>query len=369
MGSQGVRTTTSSLDFGSAMAGEVLDVAYDQYGTRACVMTEHEIGVFDNRSSDEWNLVARWSATEAGRQGVGQRGEGGEGGKRSYHGGVLTKVAWAHAEFGQVIASASSDGFACVWAEVAHHHQQEEGGEEEGSKLGGGGGSQWNLAASFKCSRTRCLDMKFSPPQYGLRVGLSFEDGHLKLYRCEDTVNATDWQLVQDVLVGSFSSPASGGEENSGPQGGLESCNAFCWRPFSQDMPEMLLVGTSRQASIWSFESSLGRWNKIVKLPCEAGRVSDVSWASACGKTSELVAYSSGSTVYVTQLKDNLDRLDVNTVAKCEHGDGGAEVFQVEWNKLGTTLATSSSDGRVRLWRPDLMDEWHEMTRIVGTSS
>ena len=39
---------------------------------------------------------------------------------------------------------------------------------------------------------------------------------------------------------------------------------------------------------------------------------------------------------------------------------------QVEWNRLGTTLATSGDDGVVRLWRPDLTDEWHEMAAIVG---
>ena len=89
-----------------------------------------------------------------------------------------------------------------------------------------------------------------------------------------------------------------------------------------------------------------------------------MSWASSCGKTSEVVAYAIGSDVYITQLKDNLDRLDVNNVAKCEH-TLGTKVVQVEWNRLGTTLATSSSDGKVRMWRPDLTDEWHEMTRVT----
>ena len=54
------------------------------------------------------------------------------------------------------------------------------------------------------------------------------------------------------------------------------------------------------------------------------------------------------------------------TTARVRGTDGGGRVAQVEWNRLGTTLATSGDDGVVRLWRPDLTDEWHEMAAIVG---
>ena len=133
-------------------------------------------------------------------------------------------------------------------------------------------------------------------------------------------------------------------------------------------MPEMLLLGTRKEASIWSFETALGRWNKVAALPLpDTGKgpkgVTDVSWSSSTGRTSELLAFAAGQDVYIIQVKDNLDQLGVTTVAKLECG---AAVHQIEWNKLGTTLATSASDGTVKLWRPDLTEEWHEMTRILG---
>ena len=334
MASQGVRTTSSCFD--AEGLGEIIDVAYDHYGIRAAVCSSERVAIFDKdpaMNSDSWHLCCSWSAVSNDEE-------------KGLHQNYLLRVCWADVEFGQVVASASTDGVCCVWTEAA------KGPKVSGSKAPSVAAttqpSQWTLASSFKASRTPCIDIGFAPPQYGLRLGLCFEDGFIKLFNADNAFNLSDWQLVQEFQLG----------------GSNEVCNRFCWRPFSQNMPEMILVGSSKEATIWSFQNNLGRWQRVVKLAGE-GEVSDVSWASACGKTSELIAYASGTTAFIVQLKDTLDQLDVSVVAQCQHH---SPVFQLEWNRLGTTLATSASDGKVSLWRPDLTDEWHEMASITGTS-
>jgi nucleoporin SEH1 len=346
MASQGVRTTESLFE--AEGLEEVVEVAYDHYGVRAAVCSRETIAVFDKdpaQNSDSWHLHCSWRAVSNDTS-------------KGMHQGYLRKLSWTHAEFGQVIASASSDGFCCIWTEEGKGQKVMKEGEDDGNAKGGS--KVWKLASSFKASRTPCIDLGFAPPQYGLRLGLCFEDGYIKLFNADDIFHLSGWQLVQEFQLGL-------GSSSNNNNSSLELCNCFCWRPFSQSMPEMLLIGSSKEATIWSFESNLGRWQQLMKLPSssslEEEEVRDVSWASACGKTSELIAYASGKTVFIVQLKDTLDQLDMNVVAECRHN---CSVHQIEWNRLGTTLATSSGDGHVRMWRPDLTDEWHEMAKITS---
>lgn len=274
------------------------------------------------RNSDKWRVNSSWTAFSRD-------------GNKQIHEGPVCKVCWAHPEYGQVFASGSLDGMCCIWTEEADK-QTEVGKEANGEKL------KWQLSASFKVSRTAILDLKFSPPQHGLRLAISTEDGYIRLYNAEDIFHCSDWQLTQE-----FQLDAS------------EKCQSICWRPFSANMPQMLLLGSSKSASIWCFEEALGRW-KTVSILCTNTSVADVDWANTCGKTYELVAYASGKDVYIVELKDNLEQLDVNIAAHCSHDH---EVVQVEWNKFGTTLATSAN-GSIQLWRSDLVGEWHEMAQM-----
>ena len=84
------------------------------------------------------------------------------------------------------------------------------------------------------------------------------------------------------------------------------SCPCFCWRPYSQDVPEMLLVGCRSSCSVWSFDGHLGRWTRVADLAEHDGGdvVEDVDWASPCGKTAELVAFARGAAAFVVQLRE-----------------------------------------------------------------
>lgn len=45
------------------------------------------------------------------------------------------------------------------------------------------------------------------------------------------------------------------------------------------------------------------------------------------------------------------------------------QVWQMEWDMSGMTLATTGSDGMVRLWQSNLNGEWHEQAMLEPVPS
>lgn len=66
------------------------------------------------------------------------------------HSGSIWKVAWAHPEFGQLIASCSFDRTVCIWEEEEDH--------------------KWTKRATLVDSRDSVLDIKFAPRHLGLKL-------------------------------------------------------------------------------------------------------------------------------------------------------------------------------------------------------
>ena len=127
---------TSSPSFPSDHADFIHDLAYDYYGRRlASCSSDQKIKIFDRVSPF---LVSSSSHTTAstiipGPVGIsGNTIEAGEitkktnemagmwkcTGELKAHSGMINKVAWGHPEFGQVIASCSTDRFVNLYAEI-----------------------------------------------------------------------------------------------------------------------------------------------------------------------------------------------------------------------------------------------------------
>lgn len=45
------------------------------------------------------------------------------------------------------------------------------------------------------------------------------------------------------------------------------------------------------------------------------------------------------------------------------------QVWEMEWDMSGMTLATTGSDGMVRLWQSNLNGEWHEQAMLEPVPS
>ncbi|KAL5984694.1 epoxide hydrolase, soluble (sEH) [Asimina triloba] len=71
------------------------------------------------------------------------------------------------------------------------------------------------------------------------------------------------------------------------------------------------------------------------------------------------IATSKGIAIWHLDLNPDTDgRFSVEKVALLSGHDG--EVWQLEWDMSGMTLASVGSDGMVRLWQSNLNGVWHE---------
>ncbi|KAA0197347.1 Nucleoporin seh1, partial [Fasciolopsis buskii] len=145
--------------------------------------------IWDLRADGEWVCTARWRC----------------------HLGPAWRVAWAHPEFGQVIATCSFDRTIAIWEEVA-------GGQPTGSTIlhepdghtsmvgtGGAAGSamiptmatSWVRRTSLVDPRTSVTGLQFAPRHLGLQLAAISTDG-MRIYEAMDVMNLSQWRVQFD---------------------------------------------------------------------------------------------------------------------------------------------------------------------------
>jgi len=264
------------------------------------------------------------------------------------HSGSIWKLAWAHPEFGQVIASCSFDRTVCIW--------------EEGEDDDKGTPKKWIERARLVDSRESMVDIKFAPRHMGLKLATCSADGMVRIYEAIDVMNLAHWPLI---------------EEFEAHRGGVANCISWNPSPFDRNM---LVVGSSEPSvKIWEYNETHRRWTHIETL-IGAGtgsgtndrlgpehRIHDVCWAPNMGRTYHLIAAAVKDTVRIWKLKVVPDKakMEIEEVL-CRH-DHRSEVWRIEWNITGTTLASSGDDGNVRLWKAGLDGgRWAPLSVISG---
>jgi len=291
------------------------DISYDYYGRRlATCSSDQKIKVFDRDDQDgQWRLTTDWKA----------------------HCGSVWKLAWAHPEFGQILASCSFDKTVIIW---------EEAEDDKGNK-------KWVSRATLVDSRDSVTDIKFAPRHLGLKLATCSADGYVRLYEAPDVMNLAHWSLVVD-----FEALRGGG------------CNCLSWNLSAFDR-EMLAVGSNDQfVKIWEYNDASRKWVQVENLACGNADnvVHDVSWAPNIGRSYHLIAVAcKDKSVRVFKLTSGSGgKLEARSVM-CQM-DHHAEVWRVEWNITGTILASSGDDGNVHLWKAALTGEWKPFSVIQG---
>eukprot|EP00741_Cyanophora_paradoxa_P025395 tig00000378_g24514.t1 len=310
----------------------VHDCVFDFYGRRfATCASDQRIKVWDQDPSDrQWRCSAEWKA----------------------HSGSVYRVQWAHPEFGQILASCSVDRNVIIWE------------EQDVAAAGAGPGrpTQWVNRASLVDSRDAVTDIKFSPRHMGLRLATCSADGFVRIYEAIDVLNLTHWPLLEE----------------------FESQRGAClaWNPSRYD-PPTLLVGSDDPApgsgqpkglaQVWQFRQASRRWEVIAVLSGHTARVNDVAWAPDTGRNHhKLATASSDGTVRVWRLQLSPDGAAAAAECVTVLRDHNAEVWKVEWNALGTVLASAGDDGRVRTWRDGKLGgggEWLCLSVLEGPST
>ncbi|XP_010266462.1 PREDICTED: protein SEH1-like isoform X1 [Nelumbo nucifera] len=259
----------------------------------------------------------------------------------------ITKVTWIPPEYGDAVACICLDGKLSLWEEI-----------EEGPHP-----LKWKVCKHFESNAARVLDLQFGMSQTSLKMVVAYSDGQVKIYELLDPLELKKWQLqaeIQNVIdpVTIFGKPSSSSASISwNPQRG-ESHQLSFVLGFNSDLPQF------NSSKVWEFDEAHQRWLPVAELalPEDKGdQVYVVAWAPNIGRPYEMVAVATSKGIVLWHLGLNPDadgRLPVEKVALLSGHEG--EVWQMEWDMSGMTLATTGSDGVVRLWQSNLNGVWHE---------
>ncbi|KAF7761378.1 hypothetical protein Agabi119p4_9370 [Agaricus bisporus var. burnettii] len=162
----------------------ITDTAYDFYGLRlATCGLDQRIKIWQlDESNGSWRVQDEWKAHEA----------------------PVSKIHWAHPEFGSVIASCSFDRTAKVW-EQASANALLDTQQFPNATADGGVSSQpvsrWLERNVMAESKGTVRDVEFAPHYFGLKLATISTDNVLRVYECVDQSSLTTWQLLLDIDV------------------------------------------------------------------------------------------------------------------------------------------------------------------------
>ncbi|XP_004245531.3 protein SEH1 [Solanum lycopersicum] len=275
--------------------------------------------------------------------------------KFKVHESSIVKVVWAPPEYGDVVACICADGSLLLWEEVV-----------EDSEL-----LQWKLCKCFDRISSLVLDVQFGVSQTSLKLVAAYSDGQVKVFELLDPFELKNWQLqaeFQNVI-------------ESVSKFGNVSCRSasIAWNPLKGEIQQSSFVlgfdsdtPHLNSSKVWEFDQDHQRWLPVAELALPADKadpVSTVAWAPNIGRPYELIAVATCKEIALWHVGSNPDsdgRLSVEKVAMLSTHD--SEVWQMEWDMSGMTLATTGSDGVVRLWQCNLNGVWHEQATLQPTS-
>jgi nucleoporin SEH1 len=383
--------------------GEVTATAYDASGTRMVTSTaEGAVHVWDREDDPDeategapgpWRQTAAWAAHENAS---------------------CEAIAFAPAEFGQCVATAASDGSVRVWREkpLAPLGSDPAAAAEAAAAAAAAareGAAPWELVADLREARGATTLLDFAPPEHGLQLAAAGADGVVRFYAPENALALLGWELTNE-----HEALAPGAE-----------CAAMAWRrPTAADaaragagfsaLPPALAVGlawyddatedrrqTSRSSSarVLTYDEGSMRW-RVSAVLFEAGAgsapASALAWApnadASPSGSAETVAAARGSEVEMYRVAlwnfndsnaeggDDAygDRRSLDVTAPrgsnasapsrlCATLSHPGPVLDLDWNMVGTTLATSAADGVVRVWAANMQTgEWEARAQLVG---
>lgn len=124
------------------------------------------------------------------------------------HDASILKVAWAHPEYGQVLASCSFDRSIRIWEEdqSAATVSSSTSAAAASTATGTPGDTsatsrRWLEKARLVDSRGSVQDIAFAPNHLGLKLATVSVDGTLRIYEAMDVINLAHWTLMVGSCV------------------------------------------------------------------------------------------------------------------------------------------------------------------------
>ncbi|GAB2252600.1 hypothetical protein Droror1_Dr00005447 [Drosera rotundifolia] len=273
--------------------------------------------------------------------------------------GSIVKMVWVPPEFGDALACVHGDGAFSIWEEVAQDGQS----------------PQWKMCQCFQIKARRALDIQFGISSTSLKLVAAYSDGYVRVYALQNPLELSNWQLQAEFLnvIDSVSKLGKASCLSATiswiSQRGNNQLSSFAVG-YNSDIAQL------NSSKVWEFDQVHQRWLPVAELanPGDtADQVYTIAWAPNFGRPYEIIAIATqkGVALWHVGLEPNVDgRLLVEKVASLSSHEGEAsQVWQMEWDMSGMSLATTGSDGQVRLWQSNLNGNWHEAAVFSPTFS
>ncbi|KAM2437831.1 hypothetical protein ACFX1W_014899 [Malus domestica] len=200
---------------------------------------------------------------------------------------------------------------------------------------------------------------------------IAYSDARVKFYKLLNPLELKNWQL-QVEFQSDIDSVSTVGHA-------ICLSASISWNPQRGESQESNFVlgfnsNTTQlnSAKVWEFDQAHQRWLPIAELasPSDNGdQVYAVAWAPNVGRPYEVivVATHKGISIWHLGLNLNLDgRLSLEKIALLSGHKG--EVWLMEWDMSGKTLANTENDRAVWLWQSSLNGVCHEEATFKPTS-
>ncbi|KAJ7096039.1 WD40-repeat-containing domain protein [Mycena epipterygia] len=328
----------------------VTDASYDFYGLRlATCSLDQRIKIWQlDETNGSWAVEDEWKAHDA----------------------AVSKISWAHPEFGTILASSSFDRTVKVWEQASAiglpDSQQVNGNGNAGnasqSQTPGPSTSRWIERAVLPEARGTVRAVEFAPHHFGLKLASISSDNHLRIYECLEQPSLTTWQLSEEADVQALPlSPSASPFTRAQQTGALATPTQTS---SSTDGASAPLIAQALQQGLQ--QSSL-----MQSRPGLGNREADGGWCISWCKDrywGEIIAAGSGTSgvIKIIQLLPSRRPTTILTLdpspavegAPVEQDAGGpaaAAITSVSWapscGRSYHLIATGGRDGHVRIWR------------------
>ncbi|KAI0747476.1 WD40 repeat-like protein [Fomes fomentarius] len=324
----------------------VTDASYDFYGLHlATCSLDQRVKIWQlDESTGSWSLEHDWKAHDA----------------------AISKVSWAHPEFGTIIATASFDRTVKVWEQTSS--TDFDGAQLNGAGAGPSTATRWVERAMLVDAKGTVRSVEFAPQHFGLKLATISSDNYLRIYECLEQPSLSSWQLLEevDVLTLPATSPSSRSnphtvtmatptQTNATLDGNSASlvANALQQQAQQNQLSGRPGLGTREADGGWSISWCKDKyWGEIVAAACGIDGIVKIIQISPSRRPSTLLSLDPAPS-------SNIDAASKTTTSSNSGSEAeGSKTFaitSVAWapscGRSYHLVATGSRDGHVRIWR------------------
>ncbi|KAJ7650560.1 WD40-repeat-containing domain protein [Roridomyces roridus] len=324
----------------------VTDAIYDWYGlSLATCSLDQRIKIWQlDETNGSWTVADDWKAHDA----------------------AISKVSWAHPEFGVILASSSFDRTVKVWEQtspvgIPDNQQVPANGNPNAS---GPSTSRWIERAVLPQARGTVRAVEFGPHHFGLKLATISSDNHLRIYECLEQPSLTTWQLseeadVQALPISPSISPLTRAQQTNALATPTQTSGS------TADGVSAPLIAQALQQGLQQSTAGVGR-------PGLGNREADGGWCISWCKDrywGELIAAGSGTSgvIKIIQLLPSNRPTTILTLDPSPQADippvepdgvnvpATSAITSVSWapscGRSYHLIATGGRDGHVRIWR------------------